>query len=482
MNSPGTPGSPADSVFSLRSTPTSSSPPHRRLLIIYCGGTMGMKWTQDHGYVPVSGYLYSILSSLPYFNSPHHVITPQPDHQLLTGPLHIPATPSGPAIEYRILEHQNLLDSSNMTMEDWRQIAAELECWYEQFDGFVIIHGTDTMAYTAAALSFMLEGLGKPVVLTGSQIPFSELRSDATDNLLGAMLMAAHFPCIHEVVVYFGHCLFRGNRVSKVSNDSLLAFDSLNYPALGEAGVKIRLHQDLLLPERSAGTTLLVHPHLDPNVAVVRVFPGMSFEAFSAMLAPPIRGIVLVTFGSGNMPNNRPDLMSALERAIKDRGVIAVNVSQCVKGMVPPTALYATGRHLDRIGVVSGSDMTVECALAKLSFLLSLPTVHPDQLKRQLGRSLRGELTEKWRESLVNELSRAVEQSDVGRLRTAVESCEEAGEEMARMRLWGVHGFTLLHLAAYLRFTEGVEIVARAAPILTQIRDASGRLYSDLLC
>jgi lysophospholipase len=306
----------------------------------------------------------------------------------------IPASLSGPAIEYQILEHSPLLDSSNMTMDDWSQIATELDCYYDDFDGFVIIHGTDTLAYTASALSFMLEGLVKPVVLTGSQIPFSELRSDASDNLLGALLIAAHFgSVVREVVVYFGSKLMRGNRVSKVSNEAIDAFDSLNYPVLGHAGVKIKVKSELLLRVTSQSISRLqVHTRLDPNVAILRIFPGMSTSAFRAMLAAPLRGLVLLTFGSGNMPTNRPDLLSILEEAVVERGVVAVNVSQCVKGMVPPSALYATGRHLERIGVVSGSDMTVECALAKVSFLLGTG-MSGEEIRWHLGQSMRGELT-----------------------------------------------------------------------------------------
>ena len=450
---------------------------------------MGMKWIEGNGYMPVAGHLFHILSQLPYFHDSElrfSVVDGDTTNQtsILTTPLIIPPSPTGPAILYRILEHPVLLDSSNMSMQDWALIASEVETWYDSFDGFVVIHGTDTMAYTASALSFLLESLGKPVVITGSQIPFSELRSDATDNLLGAMLLAAHFPEIREVCVYFGHKLFRGNRVSKISNDALHAFESLNCGHLAEVGVRIRVHYDLLKDYAYCGVSsmirsnLLVHRHLDPNVAVLRVFPGISADAFRALLAPPIRGVVLATFGTGNMPNNRPDLLAALQDAL-NRGVIVVNVSQCPRGIVPPSGYYATGRFLDTMGVVAGSDMTVECALAKLSFLLSFPDLSPDEVKKQLGQSLRGELTEPHRALLSASAVTAVIGDDPDSLRALLNIGLQS--ELARMRpVPVVAGFSLLHLARYLGRADCAQIIEQAAPILGQIRDASGRLASDL--
>jgi lysophospholipase len=235
----------------------------------------------------------------------------------------------------------------------------------------------------------MLEGLRKPVILTGSQIPFSELRNDAADNLLGAMTMTAHYPIIREVAVYFAHRLFRGNRSKKTANDALAAFESPNYPLLAEIGTRVRVFEERLLPIVQM-PRLTVHRHLDPNVAVLTIFPGMSAAVFRAFLQPPIRGIILVTFGAGNMPNNRPDLFAVLEEAVH-RGVIIVNISQCTRGTV--TDAYAVGRALAQRGVIPGFDMTVECALAKLSFLLSFKEMSGDRVKALLRESLRGELS-----------------------------------------------------------------------------------------
>lgn len=443
---------------------------------------MGMKWIEGEGYVPVQGYLYQILQRLPYFSDTSLQSIEDAHESQLSPVLMIPPTNSGSAIAYQILEHPHLLDSSNMTMADWQLIASEVETWYDKFDAFVVIHGTDTMAYTASALSFMLESLAKPVVLTGSQVPFSELRNDATDNLLGAMMMAAHGG-YNEVTVYFAHRLYRGNRCTKISNDALCAFDSPNYPHLAEAGVYIHRHHHhhnreytLHAPPR---THLLVHRHLDPNVAVLRIFPGMSVEAFRAFLAPPIRGVVLCTFGSGNMPNNRPDLLAALKEAIEERGVIVVNVSQCPKGHVRGTASYATGRVLDALGVIPGSDMTVECALAKLSFILSFPW-STDEVKQQMRRALRGELSEPEKDRLCSELIASVLHDDPSKLQGLLGS-DGASEVVSRLQVAPLLGaFNLLHFSRYLNRYECANILESSCPFLAVTKDASNRLPSDL--
>ena len=342
---------------------------------------MGMKYTAENGYVLEHGLLHKILLTHPYFHDAKSDGTSGDE-------LVLPPSIYGKRVHYRILEYEELLDSSNMGMQDWRRIATDISTHYQEYDGFVVVHGTDTLAYTSSALSFMLEGLGKPVVLTGSQIPFSEGRNDAGDNLLGALTIAGHFN-IPEVCVYFAHKLFRGNRVIKESAVNLDAFGSPNFKPLASTGVSIDLEWSLVLNRPMDGAFKL-KCRLDPNVGAVRFFPGITADVLRAFLAPPIKGVVLESFGTGNLPNNRPDLLSVLKEAL-DRGVVIVNVSQCRRGSVDP-GLYATGRPLYALGAVPGYDMTVECALTKLSFLLGQYD-DPMVVKTLMMESLRGELT-----------------------------------------------------------------------------------------
>ncbi|KPP63065.1 60 kDa lysophospholipase-like [Scleropages formosus] len=269
-------------------------------------------------------------------------------------------------IVYTVLEYSPLLDSCNMTTDDWASIAKDLEKHYEKYDGFVILHGTDTMAYTASALSFMCENLGKPVILTGSQVPIYEMRNDGRDNLLGALLIAGQF-VIPEVCLYFHHKLYRGNRVTKVDSGSFNAFTSPNLPPLANAEVDIKINWDTVW---RANTTakFLVHTHMNRNVGLLRLFPGITADTVRAFLQPPMEGIVLETYGSGNAPNNRIDLLEEFHKAT-GRGVIIVNCTQCLRGSV--TTSYATGKALIDVGLVPGCDMTPEAALSKLSYILA---------------------------------------------------------------------------------------------------------------
>ncbi|KDR73574.1 hypothetical protein GALMADRAFT_1337020 [Galerina marginata CBS 339.88] len=305
---------------------------------------------------------------------------------LVTPRSKVPGGTSSKSIRYAILEWNPLLDSSNMAIEDWIRIATEIELNYT-FDAFVILHGTDTMAYTSSALSFLLEDLGKTVILTGAQIPLSQLRNDAVDNLMGALTIAGHY-IIPECCLYFNHTLFRGNRVTKMSSYDLSAFNSPNFPPLVNVGIDIVVNWNDVIRQTSL-RKFRAHKDMSPHVATLRLFPGISGQTIRAFCMSPIRGVVLETFGAGNAPQ-RADVMEALKEAC-DRGVVVVAISQCAKGTVSDA--YETGRTLLQAGVVPGSDMTPECALAKLSYLLSKSEFSTKEVRNLIGSPLRGELT-----------------------------------------------------------------------------------------
>ncbi|KAJ7632854.1 L-asparaginase [Roridomyces roridus] len=286
----------------------------------------------------------------------------------------------GRSIRYAILEWNPLLDSSNIETEDWIRLASEIELNYS-FDAFVILHGTDTMSYTSSALSFLLEDLGKTVILTGAQIPLSQLRNDAVDNLMGALTIAGTY-IIPECCLYFNHTLFRGNRVSKISSYDLAAFQSPNFSPLVNVGIDIVVNWNDVIRQTSLR-------RFRAHKATLRLFPGIATATIRAFLSPPIRGVVLESFGSGNAPQ-RQDLILAFKEAC-DRGVVIVAISQCMKGSVSDA--YEAGRELAAIGVVPGSDMTPECALTKLSYLLSKPELSVEDVRRLVVTPLRGELT-----------------------------------------------------------------------------------------
>lgn len=319
--------------------------------------------TQD-GYRPIPGLLARQMADMPELR-----------HQDL------------PAFD--IHELSPLVDSSNMSPQLWLNIARDIAAHYNAFDGFVVLHGTDTMAYTASALPFMMEGLSKPVVLTGAQIPLLEVRNDARENLITALLIAADHT-IAEVVLFFGDRLLRGNRSVKVHTDGFDAFVSPNFPALGIAGVGIDIQYDLLLPRPhqtpfSIFDTIKAFP-----ITVLRIFPGIAAEVAANILAPPVKGVVLETYGLGNAPDNDPDLLEVLQKAV-ERGVLMVNCTQCLRGRVRMDA-YATGAALARIGAISGADMTTEAALTKMICLFNRK-LSLEQIKQQMQSNLRGELT-----------------------------------------------------------------------------------------
>lgn len=277
---------------------------------------------------------------------------------------------------YTISEYDPLLDSSNMSFTDWVRIGEDIRQSYEFFDGFVILHGTDTLAYTASALSFMFENLGKTVIITGSQIPIFETRTDGKDNFTSALILAGNY-VIPEVCVLFCSHLLRGNRTVKHSSTTLDAFKSPNVPPLASIGITIEIDYRLIF--RPCGVDkFTVHSNLDENVGILRIFPNIPTSTIKAFLQPPMRGVVLESFGAGNVPTNRKDLLDAFREA-SSRGVLIVNITQCSVGQV--SDLYETGRLLTHCGVIPGYDLTAEAALAKLAYVLSKTEWNQDTKK-----------------------------------------------------------------------------------------------------
>lgn len=338
----------------------------KSILVIYTGGTVGM--VRDK----VSG----ALVPLDFSQVSKHV--PELDHA---------------GIRVEAVSFDTPIDSSDVAPRHWRSIASTVMECMDRFDGFVVLHGTDTMAYTASALSFMLEGLRKPVILTGSQLPIGIPRTDGRENLLSAVMLAADETngesTIQEVAVYFGNHLFRGNRTHKESAQSLQALISPNHPPLVEAGVEFQVNiASLWRPDPQIQPQL--HVGMRTEVAWIPLFPGMPMEGLRRTLEwEDLRGVVLATFGSGNAPTSQ--VLRDLLREAGDRGVTMVNVTQCGHGGVHPE-LYATSHMLAGCGVIPGRDMTTEAALTKLMHILA-QTDDPERIRDMMTSNLRGELT-----------------------------------------------------------------------------------------
>jgi L-asparaginase len=342
--------------------------PKSKVMIIYTGGTFGMAHDSHGVLVPFDFAL--ILEHLPALRNL--------------------------SLELTVISFNHPIDSSNIQPSHWQTIAKIIFENYQENDGFVVLHGTDTMAFTASALSFMLSGLRKPVILTGAQLPISEPRSDARENLITSLEIAAakknEKAMVPEVCIYFGNELIRGNRSKKTESMHFDAFQSENYPPLAKAGVKIEYNQTMIHQSVAAGSSseLQLLDQLDTSIAILKLFPGITRATVGAVLGiVGLKAIILETYGSGNAPTTQW-FIDLLKDSIT-KGLIVLNISQCPGGMVVQ-GKYETSRVLQEIGVLSGGDMTTEAALAKLMVLLG--EYGPKEAKLKIGKSLAGELTE----------------------------------------------------------------------------------------
>ncbi|MEM7224776.1 MAG: type I asparaginase [Pseudomonadota bacterium] len=335
----------------------------KHVLMIYVGGTLGMV-ASDHGYVPATNLAKLLTQRIPELGDP--------------------AMPT-----FELYEYSSPKDSSNAEPRHWYVLAETILSRAEEFDGFVVIHGTDTLAYMASALSFLLRGLSAPVVLTGSQIPLSELRNDAQNNLVNALQVIALDQC-REVTVCFGRGLFRGNRVRKVKARELDAFNSPNFPPLAEIGTEIRFRDHLALTSGQETVQHNAPSYRSFSVAVLPVYPGFRSAWLEAAIETGVQGLVLECYGVGNAPDQDDDFLDALRKS-HARGVVVVAVSQCLTGSVS-LGLYAAGFQLAESGVISGFDMTPEAALTKLHYLFTQGH-GPEVVRDLMQQDLCGELT-----------------------------------------------------------------------------------------
>ncbi len=334
------------------------------ILIIYTGGTFGMVKNESGTLVPFN--FEKVVDRIPELKSL--------------------------GIKLSVISFSTPIDSSDVNSDDWKNIAQIIFDHYDDHHGFVILHGTDTMAYTSSMLSFMLNGLNKPVILTGAQVPIGFVRSDARENLITALQIAAMEedgrPKVSEVCIYFDNVLLRGNRAQKISSSQFDAFASENYPELAEAGIFIEFNDNALWPY-NPDNVLELQKEVDPNVAILKIFPGINESVVrGTVFANGLSGLVLESFGSGNVMSAEW-FLTCLKEAV-DNGLIILNVSQCIGGEVMH-GRYETSKKLDEIGVLSGGDITTEAAVSKLMFLLGA-RMEKGELLRMLTTPLRGEM------------------------------------------------------------------------------------------
>ncbi|KAI0006930.1 asparaginase-domain-containing protein [Xylariaceae sp. FL0662B] len=400
-----------------------STYPESRVLVIITGGTICMQPSAG-GLVPVNGFLENAMAPRPSFNDMSEripLIAVKDGVNVTIDSLRTPPSSYSRHIRYGAIEFSPLLDSSSISSMGWTHIASTIKANYHLFDGFVVLHGTDSLAYSASALSFMMEDLGKPVILTGSQASIFALQSDAVDNLLGSLIIAGTF-VIPEVCLFFHHTLFRGNRTTKVSASSFEAFASPNCDPLAKVtslGVDVNWS---LVQRPTKIARFQITSYLDTaHVACVRIFPGIKPEMVDSVLrVPHLRGLILETFGMGNAPEGVDGSLTKAIRSAVERGIIVVNISQCTSGFVSP--LYAPGFALGEAGVVFGLDLTSEAALTKLSYLLALPGLDAAEIASRMSRSLRGEMTEMRTPSFTHPAESSDDASVVGRLVGAPEA------------------------------------------------------------
>ncbi|MDR2979563.1 MAG: type I asparaginase [Bacteroidales bacterium] len=337
----------------------------KKILLLYTGGTIGMIKNQETG----------SLEPFPF----HDIYTHLPMLNLLDA-------------EIIFKELHPLIDSSDTNPAFWIRLAQEIHNHYAEMHGFVILHGTDTMAYTASALSFLLENLAKPVILTGSQLPLGVMRTDGRENILNSVEIAADYigdqPRAPEVCIYFENALYRGNRTYKDNAEQFHAFTSSNYPKLAEVGVNVKYNENYI--HRPGNQHLILHTEMDDNIAIMKLYPGITSNLISTIFQTPgLRAVIMESFGAGNAPTHQ-EFLALLKKYI-DGGGIVVNVTQCKGGGSVELGKYGNSFHLANIGITSGADMTTEACVSKLMYLLGQGLTN-EEVKKWIQIPLRGEM------------------------------------------------------------------------------------------